>query len=257
MRLRHFNLLILATVVVFSSCSKTNKQGRLIPKDATFVLLADGKSLSSKLTWDEIKANPLLVEAMADSSIPAGVKSILNNPDNSGVDTKADMIFFMEKDSTGGYFAFEGKIKDENLFKTFNKSNGGNESEKDGITFLSKAPVCVGWDKEKFVYVIDAPALSQMDELSRRMKRDSIDISPIYSKRDIDATCKAIFNLEESNSLAKNEKFTTLMKETGDLRFWMNSEEVYKDMGTMLPMINLDKMYKGSATTALVDLGKW
>src|SRR6185312_9256098 len=120
-----------------------------------------------------------------------------DNPENSGTDTKTDCMFFAIKDSLGGYIGFEGNIKDESIFKTFNKqmTETGVESEKDGAQFISKFPVCVGWTKDKFVYVFDAPQFAQMDELSRRMRRDSININSV-SGRDIGATCKAVFALK-------------------------------------------------------------
>ena len=48
-----FAVILLA---MLASC-KSNKQGRYIPKDAAVVIVADGKSLSSKLSWDEVKQN--------------------------------------------------------------------------------------------------------------------------------------------------------------------------------------------------------
>ncbi|MBC7889633.1 MAG: DUF4836 family protein [Ferruginibacter sp.] len=248
-----------AAAIIFSSCAKTNTQGKLIPKEAAIVIQLDGKSLSSKLPWDEIKQNPLFQEMNGDSSLPATLKSLLDNPDNAGIDSHADLMLFVIKDSMGGYIGFEGKVKDESIFKTFNKqiTENGAESEKDGVQFISKSPVCVGWTKEKFVYVFDVPQLSQMDELTKRMMRDSIDVRS-RSARDIGATCKAVFVLKESNSLAKDEKFTQLMKETGDIHFWMNSEELGKggSSATALAMVNLDKFYKGNITTATLDFDK-
>jgi hypothetical protein len=245
-----------AAVILFASCTKTNTQGKLIPKEAAVVVRIDGKSLSSKLPWDEIKQNPLFKEIYTDSSLPATLKSLLDNPDNAGIDTKADLLFFAVKDSIGSYIGFEGTVKNETTFKTFNQqiTEKGVESEKDGVQFISKSPVCVGFTKEKFVYVFDAPQVAQMDQFSRRMMRDSIDISA-RTTRDIGATCKSIFALKETSSLAKDEKFTTLMKESGDVNCWINSEELSKGgaSAAALAMVNLDKFYKGNITTATIN----
>ncbi len=249
-------LMIGSGIILFASCNKSNTQGKLIPKEAAIVIQLDGKSLSSKLPWEEIKLNPLFVEMNADSSLPSTLKSLLDNPDNAGIDTKADLMFFAIKDSLGGYIGFEGNILNETTFKSFNQkvTENGTASEKDGVQFISKSPVCVGWTKEKFVYIFDAPKISQMDELSRRMVRDSIDITN-RSVRDIGATCKAVFSLKESNSLAKDDKFTKLMKETADVHFWMNSEELSKGGSTAsaLAMVNMDKFFKGNIITATLN----
>ena len=256
MQKRVLQLLLAATIILLASCSKPNTQGKFIPKEAAIVIQLDGKSLSAKLPWEEIKQNPVFKEAYNDSTIPAAMNVLLNNPDSAGIDTKTDLILFVQKDSSGGYFAFEGIVKDENLFKTFNKqfTENGTESEKDGVNFISKSPLCIGFTKDRFVYVFDAPQMNQMDGLSKRMKQDSIDIAPA-KPRDIGATCKAIFALKEDNSLATNEKFTKLLKESGDIHFWMNTEELSKDalQNPMLAMVNLDKFYKGSLTTATIN----
>lgn len=256
MQTRFRNLLVVATVILFASCTQSNTLGKLIPKEAAIVVHVDGKSLSAKLPWEEIKQNPLFKEAYGDSSIPAAMKAILNNPDSAGIDTKSDLLFFAQKDSLGGYVVFEGTIKDENLFKIFNKqvTENGTESEKDGVNFISKSPLCVGFTKDKFVYLFDAPQMNQLDALSKRMQQDSIDVAPV-KPRDIGAACKAIFALKEDNSLAKNEKFSKLLKETGDIHFWMNTEELSKGAASnpMMAMVNMDKLYKGSLTTATIN----
>ena len=255
----HFrSLLLAAPIFLLAACGKTNTQGKLIPKEAAFVFQIDGKSLSSKLSWDEIKQNTAFTEMSKDTSVPATMKSILNNPDSAGIDTKTDLLLFALQDSAGGYVAVEGTIKNEDQFKIFVKTfaDGGSENEANGVKFISKAPLCVGYTKEKFVYIFDAPQMAGgMDALSKRMQQDSIDVTPVNKPRDVFNTCKSIFALTESNSLAKNNKFSRLMKEPGDVHFWMNTEELTKKAlsNPMLAMVNVDKLYKGSLTTAAIN----
>lgn len=247
---------IVTAIALLTSCTKTNTQGKLLPKEAAIIVKVDGKSLSAKLPWEEIKQNPLFKDIYADSSLPVTLKSILNDPESVGIDTKSDLIFFAIKDSLGGYIGFEGTVKDEKTFKTFNQSitENGTESENDGVQFISRSPACVGFTKEKFVYVFDAPQMTPMDELSKRMIQDSIAISP-RTTRDIGATCKLIFAMKESNSMAKDEKFTSLMKEKGDVQLWINTEELSKggSSAAALAMVNLEKFYKDNITTANID----
>lgn len=251
------SLMILAiAVIALASCTKTNVQGRLIPKEAAVVILLDGKSLTTKLPWDEVKQNALFKMAYTDSTIPPTAKRILDNPENAGIDIKNDLLMFVLKDSLGIYLAFEGNVKDEKAFKTFNKeiTENGTESEVNGVQYINKSPLSVGWTKEKFVYVFNAPAMAGMDDFSRRMMNDSIDIS-IHKTRDIGATCKGIFALAEGNSLAKNEKFTALMKESGDMRFWMNPDQMTAAgvSNSPLEMLNMDRFLKGYIITATLN----
>lgn len=245
-----------AIILVLVSCSKSNTQGRFIPKEAAAVIMMDGKSLTAKLSWDEIKQNPLFKEVYGDSSLPPAIKSLLENPTSAGIDPQTDLLFFTIKDSLGGYFAFEGTVKDAAAFKAFNQkvTENGSESEKGDIQFISKAPVCVGFTKDKFIYVINAPQMAQMDDLSRRIMRDSIDM-PAISARDISLTCQSIFDLSESSSLAKNEHFTSLTKESGDMHFWINFEEIGRTTGSTnaLAMLNMDRFNKGNVTTGTIN----
>ena len=243
-----------------ASCHKSNKQGRLVPNDAAAVMVVDGNSLSAKLSWDDIKQNPQFQQMLLDSTTPANIRSILNNPDSSGIDIKSDLIFFVEKDSAGGgYVGLEGTVKDPTLFRNFHHQidSAGTESQVDDITFISHYPSCIGWNKEKFVLVFDAPLIGKSSGYSQRLMNDSINPD---LKRDIGATCKSIFALDEKSSLAVNEKFTKLLKENGDIHFWINTGELYSQMflAGPLSMLNLDNLYKDNVTTATLsfDNGK-
>ncbi|HMK05433.1 MAG TPA: DUF4836 family protein [Ferruginibacter sp.] len=250
---------LMAILFMLASCSKTNKQGKLIPANASIVVHMNGKSLSGKLPWEEIKGNVLFQKLYADSTVPAFVKNILNDPDNSGIDIKSDLLFFVQKDSLGTLVGFEGNIKDAAKFKAFNlevtkhgAGNPGTESEKDGISYISRAPLCVGWNKDRFVYVFDAP---HFNFSPGRFPGSPAGMTGDKSARDIGVACKNIFDLKEKNSLGSNEKFTALMKKDGDIHFWMNSQEMNKELTAMpgMAMMNLEKLFEGSVTAATAN----
>ena len=116
---RIFSLTLAAIfiVTIFASCSKkTNKEGRYIPSDAGVVVHVNGESLNAKLPWAEIKENEAFKKMIADTGVSSFAKSLLENPENSGVNTKGDFILFVVKDTSGGYTAVEGSVKDETKF---------------------------------------------------------------------------------------------------------------------------------------------
>jgi hypothetical protein len=249
-------LFAIAAIFVFSSCSKTNTQGKLIPKDAAFVMHINGSSLNAKLPWEEIKNNALFQQMYADSSVPSFAKQVLDNPDNSGVDIKNDMIVYAQRDSLGGTVVFTGSIKDADKFRLFNldMAKGGSETKDGDNSFISKSPVCVGWNKEKFIYVIDAPQMNNEVMMRRYTDDTTYTTSPT---RDIMAACKNVFAMKEDNSLAKDEKFTELMKKEGDVHFWLNIEQLQKGASAMknmdMPMMKIEKLYEGAVTTASLN----
>lgn len=253
MKARLYILMCLAVTVFFAACGKTNKQGRLIPANAALVAQADGKSLLSKVSWDEVKQNQLFQAIYQDSSMQQTVKKLLDNPEKAGIDINNDLLLFLAKDSMGGYVCVQGNVKDAAALKAFNTeiTNGGSETESDGVHLISHNPICAAWNNEKFIYLVDAPEMRAMDELSRRMQADSINVSSNAKPRDILAAAKSIFALSEGNSLAKNERFTTLMNEPGDIKFWINSEVLSNSFSPLsaMGMVNFEKLSKGAVTT--------
>jgi len=256
MQKRFFNQLCLAVaaVVVLASCGKTNTQGKLIPKEAAVVVHLNGESLNEKLPWSELKTNPMFQQASTDSTIPEFVKKTLNDPDNSGIDIKKDIVFFLVRDSLGSYVGVEGSVKDAAKFKAFNieASNGGSEAQDGDQTYISKSPVAVGWNKDKFVYIINTP--------ERPADYYTDTNAGIMHSRDIGAACKNIFALKSDASLGDNDKFSELVNTKGDIHFWLSTEQLQKGTGAAaaLPMMNMQSLYKDSYTTATAtfDNGK-
>lgn len=243
---------VFAMLFFFSSCSKTNEQGKFIPSDASVVIHINGQSLSSKLPWDEIKGNALFQQMYADSTLPSFIKKVLDNPENSGINIKSDMALFVKMDSLGTLIGLEGNIKDAEKFKLFNLDlvEGGNESDQGDVHFISKSPViCAGWNKERFVYLFNSPGMA-----AGRYAGNSGGMAEIRP-RDMLLACKDNFELKEKNSLGSNEKFTALMKKEGDVHFWMNAEQLMKGFKgmEMLSMMKIDKLYEGSVTVGTVN----
>ncbi|RYD76670.1 MAG: DUF4836 family protein [Sphingobacteriales bacterium] len=258
MRIKFLPALLVAfsAVLFMASCGKkTNTQGRYIPKDAVFAVHLNGESLNAKLPWDEVKTNNAFKMAYADSAVDALAKAAMENPENTGVDIKTDMVFFIVKDSAGGYAAFQGKIKDAAKFKTYYSSaiKNATASEKDGIQFLTSGRVSISWDKDKFIMLSDIPEMNQLKELENRNVWDTTYTPPVFtSTRNTIATATAIYSLKEDASLAKEERFSQLVSDKGDIHFWMNIESLYKDLPGMeaLAMINMSKLYTDGRFTA-------
>src|SRR5215213_7159219 len=159
MRINRVILLIVLSAIIFSSCKKTNKQGLLIPSDAYFVLHVNGEAINEKLPWEEVKSNELFKKLYADTSVTAYMRSAMDNPDNTGIDIKKDLLIFGRKDSTGDYIAIEGTIKDASKFKQFNSEvhRTSAETEKAGIHLSSNDKVTASWNNERFIILMNTP----------------------------------------------------------------------------------------------------
>ncbi|MGH2647695.1 MAG: DUF4836 family protein, partial [Ginsengibacter sp.] len=160
-----FTFIFVAAAFLLSSCSKKNEEGKMIPKNAMFVVQLDTKSLKEKLTWDDIKQSywygQLYTHLQESNGAPAAqVKQILDNPDKTGIDLNGSLIFFVAKNSgSESELVLEGSIKNGDDFAAFNKTLDSSATvKKDGelnmITLHDEA--VVAWNDKHFVYAFDA-----------------------------------------------------------------------------------------------------
>ena len=152
-------LTVVALVAAFFivSCSDKGVSGLDIPKDAALVVHVNTSSLTSKLSWDEIKASSWFKE-MSEDTHDSLAKKLLENPENSGVDLKSDFVFFMKKQGAGGIQVFEGKLKDAKAFEAMVKEkNKDEEIKKDGdLKYISTG------DNELLCWTDSSPHTLQM-----------------------------------------------------------------------------------------------
>lgn len=255
-------VLLAALLIILNSCSKTNNEGKMIPGNALMVMHVNTKSLKSKLSWDEIKQTSWYKELYNDTALKAWTKKLMDDPSGTGIDLDEALVVFMQKAAgTNGQIVFEGDVKDAKAFEAFNKNfNVTASAIKDGdISILTlKEETIVGWNNEKFAYVINMPDLPS----KINYPADSVNMNTQLRNADQNLlqVCKNLFALKTDSSMAKNEKFSSLLKQEGDIHVWQNTEEIIKSspqMG-MLSMMKLDAFLKGniSTITASFENGK-
>lgn len=240
-------LMAICISTLLFSCGKDSKQGILIPKNVSIAVVVNGASMSEKLPWEEIKKNEMFQKLYTDSTLESYLKSAMENPENTGIDTKNDLIFYMLKDSLGGYIVFKGDLKDESKFKSFNSNFiKGSVSTTGDQNMVENGKSMAVWNKEHFAIVVDAPQLkanrySEANEGNQTRKYNSI--------------AAEILSLKKSNTLAGDKRFSSLMETKNDVAFWMNMEELNKgsEAMTALAMMNLNKLYEGSVNTATIN----
>jgi len=245
-------------ILLFSSCGKNNETGKMIPSNALFVAQVNMKSLDSKLSWDDLKKSSWYQKVYSDPSTPDWRKKILDNPSASGIDFDNGLIFFVAKNTgTDYYVTAEGKLKSEKDFEQFNKNFDSSQTVKneDGINLLTlKDKNIVGWNDDHFVYVMNPETTSS--EMYKR--KDSTGMQqgapPADRSEELAEICKKLFSLKSDSSLEKNDKFSALLKETGDIHVWQNNEAIVQSssMG-MLSMLKLDAFTKDNISTYTVD----
>jgi Domain of unknown function (DUF4836) len=258
-----FRLALSFTIVafLFSSCSKKNEEGKMIPKNAMVVVQFNSKSLKEKLTWDEIKQSDWYNMALSHflGTANSQMKKVFENPESSGIDLNSSLVFFVAKNSGGAQLVVEGTVKNADDFSLFNKSMDSSatiKKEGDLSTLVLHDEIAAAWNDKNFVYAFDASgAGSRFNPMDNGMGNQS-SMAPLVDKSvTLSAVCKNLFSLKSDSSLAENEKFSSLLKETGDIHTWVNSEEIMKSSSAlgMLGMLKLDVFFKDNISTYTVN----
>lgn len=257
----HRNLLIpvllLLGTAVFVSCGGADKSSIAVPKDAAFVFHINAPSLSSKLSWAEIKATNWFktLHADADDSV---AQQLLDNPENSGINTSADLAVFAKRRGKGGYLVFEGTLKDAAAFEAFNKKmKKGATTTKDGdLSFIKENDNLVSWSGSKFIYMANAPFLAAANRYMDNSSLDDNAGTDRFGNFPADSLVKftkELFSLSGDNSLFSDKRFANLIKEPGDLHLWFSAEHMYGTQSTALNMLKLGTIMEGNITAGSIN----
>jgi hypothetical protein len=257
-RLTLFACVAVAVTVLSISCKQSAKDGVMVPKDAGIVVHINASSLSSKLSWKEIQETDWFKDLYM-SGTDSLAKKLMDDPAQSGIDAKKDLVFFLKKQGKGGYLAFEGSVKDAAAFEAFNKhisrnANTVKEGDFSSITLENKA--LVTWNKDRFAYVADAPVGDANFSMQGDGQEERNTSFPLDSLKKF---AKQLFELKGDNSLSSDDKFASLLKETGDVHLWMNTQNLYGGLGAgMLSLMKMNVLLEGnvSAMTLNFDNGK-
>ena len=247
----------LMMALIFTACNKAGKSGLLVPKEAGLVLHLDLSSLSSKLSWDEVKQTAWFAEARQKTTDTL-LKKILDDPENSGIDPKGSLVFFMVRTGQNGYLAFEGSMKDQNKFATMitQADSGKFKIEKDGNLSFAKGAeqsnTVVYFNDKTFVLVADASDMSKGMPSSTAIP--GVTPGEKYSLDSLKLLAKNTFSLKGKDLLDSDDRFTALINDKADMHYWVNSGNLYGGMlGGIMGMMKLSAVLEGNISTGTVN----
>jgi hypothetical protein len=260
----HFKTVIIfcSMAFIFSSCGKSNDEGKMIPESAVFVAQFNMKSLSAKLPWNDIKQTAWYQKAFNDSSTPEWRKKILENPEKSGIDFDRSLIIFANKTSGQDmHIVVEGTLKSEKDFEQFNKNFDPSQAVKksgDINLLILKDKNVVGWNGKHFAYVMNSKTTTSEMYNWHDSAGNQSNLAIADNSDELSAFCTKLFSLKSDSSLAKNEKFADLLKGKDDIRIWQNTEQIMKNSPSMgaLGMLKLDLFFKDNISTYAVNFDK-
>jgi hypothetical protein len=257
-----YTFAICAIAILFSSCGKSNDEGKMIPKNALFVAQINTQSLSDKLSWNDVKQTSWYKKAYSDPATPEWRKKILDSPAVSGIDFDKGLTVFVNKDAGSNYhIVVEGNLKSEKDFEQFNKNFDPSQAvrkEGDVNLITLKDKNVVGWKGKRFAYVMSSETTSSEMYQWKDSTTPPPVTSPVDNSTALSAFCAKLFSLNSDSSLEKNKIFADLVKNKGDIHLWQNTEEILKtspSMG-MMGMLKLDAFFKDNFATSTVTFDK-
>ena len=252
-RLSFLMLIAFASMVTIISCKSGDKSGIQVPKESAFVFHLNNSSLSGKLSWNEIKSTKWFKEAYAEQN-DSLLRKLLDDPDNSGIDTKANMVLFIKKQGRGGYLGFEGTLKDLKAFEEFNKKTYPQATiTKDGdgiIVGLQDDRVIAYTQGTRFIYIVDLPLGMAASMIPGTSRGESFR----FSKDSLVSFAKTTFSLSGKDNLTSDDRFSDLIKSPGDVHVWMNNEQYFNMLGAeILSMMKVGDIINGQTSASVIN----
>jgi hypothetical protein len=190
--------LALCTLLMVSCSKKESEALSVIPKETPLVVTFDFKSIVEKA---DLKDNRSLEEMTKNLSNDPTLKSILEDPQKSGVDFDEVFLFITNdmkpalscklKDASKFTKTVEQMLQEESISASVKKENGISSVSLDDKNTLV-------WDDKK--------ALLAMQQNSN----DAL----------------ALFSAKKENSILSNEDFSDFYKNKTDLSCWINNEKL-------------------------------
>ena len=250
---RTFLLPLLAIVLLFAtpSCKQAGKTGLLVPKDAIVAVHVSTESLTSKLSWEELKQTGWFKKLSDETNNEPVARELLDNPSSAGIDIKTGLTFFLNKQGQGGYACFQGGLKDAAAFEATLKKATREEvtiQKKDDLNIVALGSEAVlTWNNSRFIFLGDAP-LGGFNPLGYSEKQMRFDTDSLIE------FAKSTYKLKGKELLDSDSKFADLVKSNGDIHFYFSSENYYNGlMGGMLNLFKASELMEGNVVTGSLN----
>lgn len=251
-------ILLIVLLITFVSCGKRNNDARYIPLNAAMVVHINGKEISEKLPWDEIKENELFKKILSDSTLPESAKAIMNSPDESGLNIKDAMYVYLIKDGNKNLVAGAAHVTDASkIASLLGQIKNSKISQSGDAQIMTNDFGAAMWNKERFLMISEIP------DLKNNSLKDFVTDTAVVGKylkstgSDLTENIKHLFSLDEKQSLHRERKFTALLNDNGDIHYWVNTLKLMESYATEsnLPNMltgNIEKIYKDNYSTVSV-----
>lgn len=208
--MKRFLPLLLLLVLV--SCSK-NEYVNLIPKDASFVLSVDVKSIAEKSDFTNSPLYPQFLDLVKGSagSSAAVAQQYIDDPAKMGIDFREPVYLYQSADMYCMVMAVYDKGDLEDFLETLRKEGVcGEIEESDGLS-IAKSQLGCYFAFNKKAFLITAPSGSSTKEYCKQF-------------------CKRLFDQKEEESFHQSEAYSEFEDLKGELAFYADLASLPQDM---------------------------
>lgn len=232
MKFKFSGLLWIVAVVMFTACSKKGPSyTKYIPKDASYVLAIDVKSIVTKLQKDSLSVENML-EVLKDSAHPSKYSKAIevwNQFKDAGLDLESKVFVDVPTmDLAGGNLSVQvvAGLKDGKKLEAFvTKMDGSTKVVKeDGISYAVKEGTIIGWNDDAVMMLAGTSTPRYNDLL-----KDSSAPTPVPmpgSNIGLTEKLKKYFAQKKDESIASIDEFNHLALEKGDITIFTNSSSL-------------------------------
>lgn len=262
-------LAILVLMVAFSSCSnKMPKEARLIPKDASAVIILDPGAMQDKLNNGGISVDTLLSRIFQHDSTDGKDKARIEEfRTNAGLDWSSKIYYFVQQqgslneNATTAMTVIAG-LSDATKFEAWLKKEDETkdnpiEQGKDYSYMLLDDNVVISWNKEV--------AMTTIYHSIQKPTYDTVAMEfKIPEKKDLSTAAKKLVEgyhaQEKGASMASVDAFKNMFKEKADGYFFSSTNNIVSMLNGVLPLSlpKVEELLKDnySASTLSFENGK-
>jgi hypothetical protein len=255
------SLWMLLLAALFSSCSsKAPKEAKYIPKDASFVFIADPQQMQDKLQKGGISVDSLIARLFKNE--PVDSKDRVEFDDftkNAGIDWSGKFFVFVKQKiypdkSTANTFNVLASLKDASKLEAFVQKHEEFkdkkiQKEKDFSYILQKDGTLLSWNKDQLIVSVH----------SHQAKMSIIDTAtgenngprPFDLTTEVKQEVTAYYTQKASESMADVKPFTNMFKDKADGYMFSSSNSAMTAL-SMLPfqIPKLEELVKDNYSTA-------
>ena len=258
MRIKHFSGLMLIATLLLAACGKRGPQfTQYIPKETSYVISFNVKSMVTKLEKDTLTVENLL-ETIKDTANPSNYTKaveIWRQFQNAGLDWEQPMLVAIPNLDMSGHIDVQmvAGLKDVQKLEAFiAKLPNAPKIQKDkDISYASEANMTIGWN-DKAVMI-----LAGNDDLTKGLVdlADSTTAAAPGSSISAIDRMKKYFELKNDASLASVDAFGDMLKEKSDIAIYANNAGLAGSQANMAlaMMPKMKDLLEGMYSTSLIN----